>query len=638
MVNVTKSNFLTQLSDFLTHLPTASYIAIDEEMTGISLPTTNHQGGRPNKLELPRVKYLRTLKGVPERYSILQVGVALFHKNPNYRHGKDTTTVQAKAPTTTAASTTTTNTTTNTTSVHLPVLGISQGSGSSNVNNNGVDDDDEDNEHAYMHREGMLNQDELENVTEMEEMMVDGADDGDSNGNVDDDDNQHHHQSSSSEYISRTYNFYLFSNGGKNGKMNGRELTLNPSTVKFLLEHHMEFDKVFREGVSYTTLENVAQMKKMFFKKYHATTSPTNDGSDKVGANVGAATPSGKKHGETTTSTTTPQRARVKLTRVEDIAFVARTMAELREWIDADDSLNTTAAAAGARPNNGRDAPNTTNNGGSSGGQGGGEGTSLVLPPCNAFLRRCLYETIEDEYPGLILERADIDPNRNAEEAATLRNQIRVIRLSPTEKLRREARLKHEAWDELLMDMGFAIVFQAISDACNGNVFSEQQTRQFLDGMCSELSTPMAKMGDGVDESNSAGSSMVVEGRKIPLIIHNGLHDLLFLLTHCHNPTLPESFDDTKQIIRSYFPLVFDTKVIGMEYSDATIKGGSTTLGDLFDTICKDDIPTFSVPPIVNQDGKNPGQAHEAAWDAYMTGMTWRSCCDFMNISVDINA
>ena len=34
MVHVTKENFLSQLSDFLHHLPLASYIAIDEEMTG----------------------------------------------------------------------------------------------------------------------------------------------------------------------------------------------------------------------------------------------------------------------------------------------------------------------------------------------------------------------------------------------------------------------------------------------------------------------------------------------------------------------------------------------------------------------------------------------------------------------------
>ena len=67
--------------------------------------------------------------------------------------------------------------------------------------------------------------------------------------------------------------------------------------------------------------------------------------------------------------------------RMEDIAFVARTMAGLREWIDSSDNAAPNPPAEGAEH----------------------EGTSLVLPPCNAFLRRCLYETIEDGYPGLIL-------------------------------------------------------------------------------------------------------------------------------------------------------------------------------------------------------------------------------------------
>lgn len=606
MVNVTKSNFLTQLSDFLIHLPTSSYIAIDEEMTGISLPTG---GGyqRPNKLELPRVKYLRSLKGVPERYSILQVGVALFHKNPKYNIKPTTTT-----------------TTTTVHDVSGSVGGV--GIGGQRENNDNVDNDEaEENEHAYMHREGMLTQDELENATEVEEHTAATANAGnadDDNINTQDDTTTAEPHEPQPEYISRTYNFYLFPNGGKknwNGGSNHhpeRELTLNPSTVKFLLEHHMDFDKVFREGVPYTTVENAAQMKKMFFKKYATMKDSSSNNSEKS-----TNTPNGKMTGDAATpsGTTTPQKNRVKLSRVEDIAFVARTMAELREWIDSDDSLmaDTNGAAAAAV---GSQQPEAIPNNG--GGQQG-EGTSLVLPPCNAFLRRCLYETIQDEYPGLILERADIDPNNNAEAAATLRNQIRVIRLSPAEKLRREARIKQEAWDELLMDMGFTIIFQAISDACNGNVFRATQTRQFLDGMCPELSTPTT---NGV--KSDPISSMPAGGRKIPLIIHNGLHDLLFLLTHCHNPTLPESFEDTKQIIRSYFPLVFDTKVIGTEYSDATIKGGSTTLGDLFDTICKDDIVPFHVPTIVNQDGRNQGQAHEAAWDAYMTGKAVASDAD----------
>jgi len=116
-------------------------------------------------------------------------------------------------------------------------------------------------------------------------------------------------------------------------------------------------------------------------------------------------------------------------------------------------------------------------------------------------------------------------------------------------------------------------------------------------------------------------------GRQIPLIVHNGLMDLMFLLTHCHDPSLPKNFEETKMQIRHYFPNVFDTKVMSTEYSDAQIKGGSTALGDLFDTMKHVDIgEKFLFPTISNQEsGVFEGQAHEAAWDAYMTGSVFNA-------------
>jgi len=236
------------------------------------------------------------------------------------------------------------------------------------------------------------------------------------------------------------------------------------------------------------------------------------------------------------------------------------------------------------------------------------EGSSLVLPPCNAFLRRCLYETIEDEYPGLILERADAAPNTNGTSSPATRNQIRAIRLSSAEKKRREKRLQQEAWDRVLMDIGFTTIFKAISDACNGKLFTKEQTSGFLNGLYPSPSTSPAE-----------GETR----KKVPLIIHNGLMDLMFLLTHCHQPTLPDHFEDTKKIIRTFFPLVYDTKVLATEYSDAIIQGSKTSLEDLYGLTCTEGAfmtAQMKVPSIANHDGSSQGQAHEAAYDAYMTG------------------
>jgi hypothetical protein len=100
--------------------------------------------------------------------------------------------------------------------------------------------------------------------------------------------------------------------------------------------------------------------------------------------------------------------------------------------------------------------------------------------------------------------------------------------------------------------------------------------------------------------------------------------DLMFLLTHCHDSVLPEDFELTKMQIRHYFPNVFDTKVMATEYSDAQIKGSSSVLGDLFDSLKHANLDEPFYFPIItnNKENEEPGkgQAHEAAWDAYMTG------------------
>ena len=89
MVNVTKSNFveasrdsillfktsctcvltlpinhiacLKESNDFIRRLPTAAFVAIDEEMTGIVIPSSP----RPPKDQTPNERY-ETLKAVPE--------------------------------------------------------------------------------------------------------------------------------------------------------------------------------------------------------------------------------------------------------------------------------------------------------------------------------------------------------------------------------------------------------------------------------------------------------------------------------------------------------------------------------------------------------------------------------------------
>ena len=118
---------------------------------------------------------------------------------------------------------------------------------------------------------------------------------------------------------------------------------MNPSTVKFLLDNHMDFDKVLREGVSCVTVDEANTLKRHYFERYNADADAAAPAKTKangvaVGAGVAAAEETSRRTGSD----------RVRLTKIEDIAFVARAMAGLREWIDSDNVPSSTAVADNA--------------------------------------------------------------------------------------------------------------------------------------------------------------------------------------------------------------------------------------------------------------------------------------------------
>ena len=70
---------LQQSNDFIKHLPNASFVSLDEEMTGIMLPPG--MAGRPSKDDMPSDRY-PAFKRIPERYSMIQLGICLFEAQP----------------------------------------------------------------------------------------------------------------------------------------------------------------------------------------------------------------------------------------------------------------------------------------------------------------------------------------------------------------------------------------------------------------------------------------------------------------------------------------------------------------------------------------------------------------------------
>ena len=275
------------------------------------------------------------------------------------------------------------------------------------------------------------------------------------------------------------------------------------------------------------------------------------------------------------------------------------------------------------------------------------EGASFLLPPCNSFLRRALYESIQAEYPNLVLETTiattQQPPPAVANDlglvpppvptAATQQHpQIRVWRLNAEEKRRRQERLVREGWERLLLEkVGMYRIFLALSLACQGNQQPITRDQHIL-------LSPHAPLVMTEKEATMVYPPSNQKQRPIPLVVHNGLQDLLFLMTHFHSPTLPGPWKDCKQLLHSYFPVIYDTKIMALEYSSrqqyATNANNNasrfppTHLGALYERTVLHQ-PQWNTAFLDQPQVRDPADhdlltltnaAHEASYDAYMTG------------------
>jgi len=436
MVNSTKSDFLEQSNDFIRHLPNASWIAIDEEMTGISLPPAETK--RLSKEHSPTDRY-PSIKLVPERYAIIQFGVCLFE----HKSSRETET-----------------------------------------------------------------------------------------------------SNEASSFHVRKYKFTLFP---PEDPRITREITLNPSSIHFLLQNNMDLNLWAQEGIPFCTGEKAEYLIGKFIDRHEEVESPS------------APPPTKYK------------KRKVVLTKDDDKEFHARVMSSLREWLDA--------------PIPGAGAP-------------GGEGVSFLLPRCNSFLRRSIYEALERDYPYLVLEKHNND-------------QIRVWRLTSEEKERRNQRLLVEGYNRLIQEkIGAQRIFLALTKACSGEPIANRAEQGILAPNASEA---MMEFSPGKYLSN----------RKIPLVVHNGLMDLLFLMTHFHSPKLPDNWNDCKSLVHSHFPVIYDTKMMATDYCSEDNQSSRTRLDDVYLKAVASHPHWKNRVFNLNGQAQQDEQSHDAAYDAYMTGVAF---------------
>jgi len=106
---------------------------------------------------------------------------------------------------------------------------------------------------------------------------------------------------------------------------------------------------------------------------------------------------------------------------------------------------------------------------------------------------------------------------------------------------------------------------------------------------------------------------------KKPLVVHNGMYDLMFMLHHIDTP-LPEKLSEFGAIIHDYFPEIYDTKYLATYGDLCKDMSVSTSLEEVY----KKSIDSGEVTKISLAEGftkyKNGQHLHEAGYDAYLTG------------------
>lgn len=247
---------------------------------------------------------------------------------------------------------------------------------------------------------------------------------------------------------------------------------------------------------------------------------------------------------------------KIVLTRQNDLDFVERNVAKLESFVaDAD-------------------------------------AKEFIFDKCNAFLRRALYQKVEECHPQLAVSK-------------TADERIKLIKMDDAAKKNHEAAMLVESRKKYEQGMGMRLVFNELVAA------------------------------------------------KMPVVGHNCMFDLLFCLTHFDGP-LPDEFSEFKTKLATMFPVVFDTKYICAEITKDN--KDESSLGELYRNLVSDPAKNAAaaaaaadeeatngaeigsialnegtaaaVRPKVTiryaegfgQYSEGDGQFHDAGWDAYITG------------------
>eukprot|EP00117_Sycon_ciliatum_P003066 scpid48762/ scgid8016/ Poly(A)-specific ribonuclease PARN; Deadenylating nuclease; Deadenylation nuclease; Polyadenylate-specific ribonuclease; parn-A len=193
--------------------------------------------------------------------------------------------------------------------------------------------------------------------------------------------------------------------------------------------------------------------------------------------------------------------------------------------------------------------------------QSGDGGLMLDLPPCNGFQRKLIFQQ-KDAFPGLHMHSEQNEKNERF---------IRCVRLVGDPKTAADKLAEEKDKEAIENAVGVSLVFKAMMD-----------------------------------------SGKLIVG-------HNMMLDVIHSLRQFHCK-LPEEFPEFQKLVVQSMPRLVDNKLLAKHDKYQTVFD-KTHLGNVFTTAQSG---RFRQPAIaVHKDIQQTEQAHDAAYDAYMTGFSF---------------
>jgi len=271
------------------------------------------------------------------------------------------------------------------------------------------------------------------------------------------------------KFEARTYNIFTFPSKG--------QITLDGSAVEFLVKNNMDWNAWFRDGVTYLRKGPAEELHMKMFPPPPTVEDGVVDG--------GAVAPSNAGDG-------------MVLDKADDIAFCDGALSGVAEW--AKNAITVTKL-----DDNDTQTPN-----------------EHVIPSCNSYLRRFLYQE---------LERIYLRPNPTQNDTGT-QSSFSIETRTPDPN-------KH--WEKIMVIL---LLTPEEREAKEAAALAAKQSRY-------ETKLGFRRFWNALTES------------KRPLVVHNGLFDLLFMCAHMHED-LPTTLHEFKGVVGGLFPGgVFDTRTCG---------------------------------------------------------------------------